>query len=1001
MRKVTAIIMALFLLTGVFAAFSACQGGSPNPTPHDEAIFSTGLTGYQSLEAMRADGEKAVTRRTAYYETAVFSGIDKLSEISEEDITKQLEGFRGEAAANERKALAIAMRKRFIVKQAGGVPLDEPVSGAELAYTMVYIAGYFDELEEENAAELFGKYINASAAAKAAVKKETVTAAEFYEALYGLMQTVTADGVQIGNRLVTGGLVDEKTALAAGLSDGYFAKRIDYAAAELEDVDRSGVVGVTLASKKAAELRELLDCYRGGSAELINAVNRAKRAVAAAEKDAENYFKKLKREQNGSLAAALAVGDRKAAVTKIAATAPTATKTSGEVTLENAYSKFTFSLKPFAMTGYYNKEVGSEMLAEKAPVFSFEYNYESYSGENCEVKSAVISGDKEKTLTVTFKAAGGALEPVLTVKLGEGPEASFDFTVKNLKDESVSFKPVFPDLGTMMIGDNCADDVYFYPRKGGIISDKKGTFKNGLKVTYGGGVTFPVVDLFTPDGKGGSYLILKYDFLQVKDICFVKDPRYGSKLYVSYYERDLEGGDAWTCATAAVGSHPGDWYNAITAYKDYVATWYDFSAESPALQGNIQFKQVFVKQGTKIVKELSEEGKSPSELVEGIFDLGKRFAGYQTLHWFDWWNNLGDYDYYAGYGGFAEVRNVADVVHTLGKKFSLYTEGILANTYSNVYLELGNDIYRLTKDGKLQVNNGSFDCTCHLSVYGDIYVDKLTNIIENMPVDIVYLDQFGNQTASECYNPKHDHADHYCVLAGQIDILKRLRENINAIRPGVAVGGEYPMSDYASQYTSYVFNYNNSMWFTGLDGVRTEPTADLYTFLFPDVKLYNITIRANNGSYYDEKNNAATDYIEDLESLKLVFFNGEGRWHDEGYTGWPEGCEEFVCKSQRAVEAFEDVFMGKDKTPLLPTDKEDVFVNRFVSEDGGTVIFTVLNKSGKAVENVTFPLENAEGYAFFELLSDKEVNYKAENGLVTVAVTVADGDVAGIAAIKN
>ncbi|MBQ3824352.1 MAG: hypothetical protein II808_03980, partial [Clostridia bacterium] len=66
------------------------------------------------------------------------------------------------------------------------------------------------------------------------------------------------------------------------------------------------------------------------------------------------------------------------------------------------------------------------------------------------------------------------------------------------------------------------------------------------------------------------------------------------------------------------------------------------------------------------------------------------------------------------------------------------------------------------------------------------------------------------------------------------------------------------MSDYASQYTSYVFNYNNSMWFTGLDGVRTEPTADLYTFLFPDVKLYNITIRANNGSYYDEKNNAAT-----------------------------------------------------------------------------------------------------------------------------------------------
>ena len=102
----------------------------------------------------------------------------------------------------------------------------------------------------------------------------------------------------------------------------------------------------------------------------------------------------------------------------------------------------------------------------------------------------------------------------------------------------------------------------------------------------------------------------------------------------------------------------------------------------------------------------------------------------------------------------------------------------------------------------------------------------------------------------------------------------------------------------------------------------------------------------------------------------------------------------------KAVEAFEDVFMGKNKTPLLYTDNDEVFVNRFASDDESTVIFTVLNNSGKAIENVTFTLENAEDYNFFDILNDNGIEYSVNGNKVTVKITVAADDVAGIAAIK-
>lgn len=999
-RAVAALIAAVTAAT-VVVSLAGCNGGTK--MDWKQAIFKTGLTPFASLEELTAAENGEVTKEVAYSQIIRFSGAFSQNRIGgEEEIEKQL-GFLTDSEVKEenREALAIANKLRFINKGTSGkINIAEGLSGADAAYTIVAAMGYGFDVEPENAVALFTKYVRPDGNAKTAANSEALTVSGLYSMIYSMVLANDEAGNQIGSKLVLDYSVDELAAYKAGIADSVFASRLSAAAAELNATDVSGIVGATLAKKRAELLSELYSCFTAtDNKELKKAASAASKAIKSANKKIDKFYSSLKKGGVSAIESSLNIEDRNVIASKLTEKAATVTKTAKTVVLENAYSKFTFNISDFALESYFNFETNTEMLAEPAKVFSFVYNGKEYDPSNCDLVSTEITENGEvKTVVFTFSAADGDLTPVVTVTMDNTLETKFDFIIKNNTDSAVNFTPVFPDMGTVRIGDDVADDWYMYPRKGGIISNKRVTLSGGLKATYGSGVTFPVISLYHLSG-GGSYFMLQNDFLQVKELEFVKDPRYGSTLSVSYPERDVLADETWTCATMAIGSHSGDWYNAIAAYKSYVDSWYDFQAESPALDGNIQFKQVFVKQGVEN-KELANPEKSPSELIEEIFDLGNRFGGYDTLHWFDWWDNLGDYNYYAGYGGKNEMREVADAVHALGKKYSLYTEGILANTYSNVYLEYGEEIYRLTKDGKHQNPDSTFSCTCLKSVYKGIYMNNLLRIAKDLPVDILYLDQFANQIASECYNPKHDHQDHYSVLAGQIEFLKELREGLDGIREGIAIGGEYPMSDYGSQFTSYVFTYNNSIWYTGLDGISVKPTADLYTFIFPEVKLYNITIAASKDASYDKDNNAASAYYESLKSLKLVFFNGEGRWHDEGYTGWSDDCINFVNKSMKAVEAFEDVFMGKNKTPLLYTDNDEVFVNRFASDDESTVIFTVLNNSSKAIENVTFTLENAEDYSFFDILNDNGIEYSVNGNKVTVKITVAADDVAGIAAIK-
>ncbi len=999
-KKTIAIALTVVMSATVLVGLAGCNGGTK--MSYKEAIFSTGLTPYASYEEFIAAEGNAITKEEAFSQVVILSGNFTKNRLDDEEITKQL-GFLTDSEVNEanRESLAIANKLKYVNKGTSGkINTADGLSGADAAFAIVAAMGYGFDVEPENAVSLYTKYAKPGKEAKAAANSESLTVGGFYAMIYSMLLSYDEGGNHIGSKLVLDYSVDEITAYKAGIADGVFAVRLTAAANELNATDISGIVGANLAEKRVELLSELYSAFTATNDKTLKtAVSVAKKALNNAGKKIDKVYSGIKKGGVAELSSALNVEDRNVVASTLTEKAATVTKTDKTVVLENAYSKFVFDISSFALTSYYNYEVKSELLTERAKVFSFNYNGTEYDPSNCTLVSTEITENGNvKTVVFTFSAANGDLTPVVTITMDNTLETKFDFIIKNNTGDAVTFTPVFPDMGTLKIGEDPVDDWYMYPRKGGIISNKRVTLSGGLKATYGSGVTFPVISLYQLSG-GGSYFMLQNDFLQVKELEFVKDPRYGSTISVSYPERDILADETWTCATMAIGSHSGDWYNAICAYRAYVDTWYDFQAESDALDGNIQFKQVFVKQGVQN-KELADAEKSPSELVEQIFELGNRFGGYDTLHWFDWWDNLGDYNYYSVMGGKQEMREVADVVHSLGKKYSLYTEGILANTYSNVYLEYGEEIYRLTKDGKHQNPDTSFSCTCLKSVYKGIYMDNLLRIASDLPVDILYLDQFANQIASECYNPQHDHQDHYCVLAGQIEFLQELRENLDEIREGIAIGGEYPMSDYGSQFTSYVFTYNNSIWYTGLDGVSAKPTADLYTFLFPEVKLYNITIAASKDASYDEDNNAASAYYEALKSLKLVFFNGEGRWHDEGYTGWSDDCIEFVNKSMTAVAAFEDVFMGTNKTPLLYTDNDSVFVNRFASEDESTVIFTVLNNSPDAVENVTFTLENAADYSFFDILNDKAVDYSVNGNKVTVKITVAADDVVGIAAIK-
>lgn len=154
------------------------------------------------------------------------------------------------------------------------------------------------------------------------------------------------------------------------------------------------------------------------------------------------------------------------------------------------------------------------------------------------------------------------------------------------------------------------------------------------------------------------------------------------------------------------------------------------------------------------------------------------------------WNASNDFD--TRYPKWLPIREgfLADVekLKSMGYKIMPYTNGHLVDTALSPYYKIfGKDMLTLDEKGEGHYEGWSENlgaknaCACPESVYRDIYLGEVNNIMKEFKFDALYSDQVGASMPNMCFNPTHRHpmggGDVY--YKGYKSLISDLRNSLN------------------------------------------------------------------------------------------------------------------------------------------------------------------------------------------------------------------------------
>jgi hypothetical protein len=240
----------------------------------------------------------------------------------------------------------------------------------------------------------------------------------------------------------------------------------------------------------------------------------------------------------------------------------------------------------------------------------------------------------------------------------------------------------------------------------------------------------------------------------------------------------------------------------------------------------------------------------------------------------------------------------------------------------------------------------------------------LAQAVSTLGIDGIYLDSWGAQDdrcyASHAHSPGSNKPRGEIFQEGYRDLVKGIRQALDAIDPSIALYEERGNSDDVLQYTdgSLTFAFENTSFFYP---TLLCPYIYIPRFIFPDYA----------GIHLAESNQ--------IQYLKYAFFNGTG-WHDltlwrepeyttdayipdvanggdELYRNQPEMIYSLWLKLVRTLKENGDAFSGDQPYPLIDTLRADAYVNKFPIQD--KVVYTVLRPNFNATSETIFEVPAA------------------------------------------
>jgi Domain of unknown function (DUF6259) len=596
----------------------------------------------------------------------------------------------------------------------------------------------------------------------------------------------------------------------------------------------------------------------------------------------------------------------------------------------------------------------------RCPVFEVEMAGHRLEAKDWSLEKMETMGAGRRFLLRNTKASLAAKVECVP---GHGDEVRLHMTLTNTGDKPVAATLRFPVLRGVRIG-SAGETSYLFGKRGGIIHSANVRYREPL----GEGHPLQMDGFFNPRF-GLALACLTHDTVaQHHFINFAKTAE-GGEWSPEYVERDLAPGGSFTATEAALVLCKGDWRAILAAYTDWLKTWFKpvaprkpwFERAFAMASGNAHFDAYPTPQERGAVNQAAEVMLQHI----GLCDYTHLFGWGASKQYGDW----GDYDHYdETVGGLEYFRGNIRRVQDRGIAVSLYLDGYLNCEKGRFAGAHAREWAMKRTDGSPQfvpVYNAYNQCPS-LKGWQDYLSEAYRRVQNDLHPKVMYIDEYGATDGRwACYAKDHGHNGYEIPYAGEVAMLKRIRE---AVGPRVALYTEYPPAEVSRQYQDGSITYQ-ALW-SADEELLAPHFIDLPRFVFPDFKqlhiIHYVTPRAGNWWLF-----------------KFPFFNGEV--YRVGALGLPSMDEPSLAFLKRAIEvqcAHRDAFASHEVTPLVSTEVSGVFANLFHAPKEN--VWTLYNANGRNVRRPVLRVKHLRGATYEDAWSGKPLAPEIKDGFALV-----------------
>lgn len=645
------------------------------------------------------------------------------------------------------------------------------------------------------------------------------------------------------------------------------------------------------------------------------------------------------------------------------------------LTFDNGYLKAMINTENgLVITSLINGYTGADCLKSPSPIFAVTLDDRVITSSDFQVRDfAIVEGN-----VAEFWLEYDVLTAQLSLLYNDERQLTLSMNITNKSDKEMKITPSFISLDNIFISSqqipSAQDDQWYcFPRRGSVINN----IPTSLNDPYSGLFPMQFVDVYHPQ-LGGIYII-KHDLSdEYKWFKLKKDSVIS--LSIDYMEKELKAEESMTLPEAVIGTHSGDWHDALTAYRNWVKSWYQ-----PTVTRKQWFKEIFnfrqqfmhfaLPRKSGIFDNDTKEYHFRETMEKDISDFG----GVDYLHIFDWgwsekYGRCGDYDHWEQIGGVETFRNAISQTQAMGIPVGLYIEGYLVDPESNLGKAHGEEWQLLDRNGKpYSYFVPSYNICSAVKEWQDYLSETYARVWRETGVNGFYVDEMGFADPGHfCYNPNHGHQIPEPPLHGQRDLVRKIRE---ALPSDVAVYTEESPTDVNSQFQDGSFTYAISNVSDDL-----SPThLNLYRFAFPDFKTFEIiTCDRPLGS--------------DYQSVKRIFFNGEGIWIEGIAEDWftPE-TRSCISKTHSILKAHAKAFTSPDPIPLVPTLVDGIYANKFPSEE--EIVWTIYNAKYSTLRGELIKIIHKEGSSYYDAWNECKLKPRIHDGKAYINMEIGPKDV--------